>query len=60
MSKKRIINGVIAMAIFVALSVNAAFNTSGWSLVGEVFGWSLIITMLFLVVDNHIKEKEEA
>ena len=60
MSKKRIINGLVAMAIFAALSMNAACNTNGWPLVGEIFGWSLIVAILFIVVDHRIKEKENA
>lgn len=57
MKKTRIINGLIAVAILAALSMHAACNTSGWPLVGEVFGWSIIVGILYLVVDNRIKER---
>ena len=57
MKKTRIIIGLIAVIILAALSMNAACNTSGWSLVGEVFGWSIIVGILYLVVDNRIKER---
>lgn len=58
MKKKRIINGVVATWILAALSVNAASNAAGWALVGELFGWTLIVGILALVVDHHIKESE--
>lgn len=58
MSTKRILNGLIALAILAALSINAASNTNGWTLVGEIFGWSLLVGGSFLVVDNRIKESE--
>lgn len=58
MSKKRIINAVIAVSILVALSLNAACDNTGWALVGEIFGWSIIVGVSFLAVDNHIKEME--
>ena len=58
MSTKRILNGILAIAILAALSINAACNTDGWTLVGEIFGWTLLIGGTFLVVDNRIKESE--
>lgn len=53
--RKRQINAVVALTIFAALALNSACNNSGWALVGEIFGWSLIIGGMFLVVDNKLK-----
>lgn len=57
--RKRQKNALIAIAIFAALSINACFENSGWALVGEIFGWSLIVGGLFLVVDNKLKKTED-
>ena len=57
--KPRTINALLAAVIFVALVVNSASNNSGWALIGEVFGWSIIIGILFAVIDNKIKEMQQ-
>ena len=57
MKKARLINAMVAIVILVALSLNAACESNGWPLVGDIFGWSLLIGGSFLVVDNYIKER---
>jgi len=57
--RKRQKNAVVALTIFAALALNSACNNSGWALVGEIFGWSLIVGGLFLVVDNKLKKMED-
>lgn len=57
--RKRQKNAVVALTIFAALALNSACNNSGWALVGEIFGWSLIIGGMFLVVDNKLKKMED-
>ena len=52
-------NRLLALVAVAALAVNAASHTSGWALVGEIFGWVLIIGGTYLVVDNKIKEMQE-
>ena len=58
MSKKRIINLLVAIVILVALSFNAACESTGWALFGNIFGWTILVGVSFAVVDHHIKEKE--
>lgn len=58
MSKNRIINMLVAVAILAALSVNAASECQGWALVGDITGWTLIVGILSLVIDNKIKDGE--
>ena len=55
---KRQINAVVALTIFAALAINAATYCSGWALVGDIFGWALLVGGSFIVVDNKIKEGE--
>ena len=59
MSKKRKINALVAFAIFAALALESACKTNGMAFVGNVFGWSLIVGGLFMVVDTEIKEREQ-
>ena len=58
MSKNRIINLLVAIAILVALSFNAACESTGWALAGNIFGWAILVGVSFAVVDHHIKEEE--
>lgn len=53
----RKINLAVAIFVFVALAGNAATECTGWALAGDVFGWLLIVGILFAVVDNYIKER---
>lgn len=59
MSKKRKINALVAIAIFAALALNSACESNGWPLVGNIFGWLLIVGGLFMVVDHRFKEEEQ-
>ena len=59
MSKKRKTNALVAIAIFAALALNSACESNGWPLVGNIFGWFLIVGGLFMVVDTEIKEREQ-
>ncbi len=59
MSKKRIINALVAVAIFASLSINATFDSEGIALAGNIFGYFLLVGILALVVDNHIKEVQQ-
>ena len=52
-------NALLAIVVLMALAVNSASHNTGWVLVGEIFGWSLIIGGLWLVIDKHIKERAE-
>ena len=56
---KRNANRLLALVVVAALAVNAAAHTSGWALVGEIFGWALLVGAVFLVVDNKIKEMQK-
>ena len=58
MSKKRTINAIVALTIFAGLSINAAFESDGFALAGNVFGYLLLVGALFLIVDNKIKNIE--
>ena len=57
--KPRTINALLAAVVLVALIVNSASNNNGWALVGEIFGWTIIVGALFAVIDNKIKENEQ-
>lgn len=63
MSKKRVINGVVAIAIAVALVVMVTYywhkmGCTGWSLVAGI-AWNLTFpAALWACVDGYIKEKE--
>ena len=52
-------NALLAIVVLMALAVNSASRNTGWVLVGEIFGWSLIIGGLWLAIDKHIKERAE-
>ena len=52
-------NALLAIVVLMALAVNSASHNTGWVLVGEIFGWSLIIGGLGLAIDKHIKERAE-
>lgn len=58
MSKNRKINALVAIIIFAGLALNAAFESEGIALAGNIFGYFLIVGGLFLVVDNRIKNTE--
>ena len=58
MSKKRTINAIAALTIFAGLSINAACESDGFALAGNVFGYLLLVGALFLIVDNKIKSME--
>lgn len=55
---KRNVNRLLALVVMAALVVNAAAHNTGWALVGEIFGWSLIIGGSFLVADNKLKTED--
>ena len=55
----RQIHALLAIVVLIALAVNSASHNTGWVLVGEIFGWSLIIGGLWLVIDKCIKERVE-
>ena len=57
--KARKINGIVAVVVFVALAGNAFCESNGWALVGNIFGWAIIVAALWMVVDNKIKEREQ-
>ena len=52
-------NALLAIVALLVLAVNSASHNTGWVLVGEIFGWSLIIGGLWLMIDNKIKERAE-
>lgn len=57
--KPRAINVLLSAVVLAALVVNSAAHNSGWALVGEIFGWVLIVGILSAVIDNKIKENEQ-
>ena len=59
MTKARKINALVAASIWAALALNAACECNGWSLVGDVIGWALLVGATFLVIDNKIKEMQQ-
>lgn len=52
-------NTLLAIVALMALAVNAASRNTGWVLVGEIFGWSLLVGGSWLAIDRHIKEMED-
>lgn len=56
--KARKINTLVALVIAGALTVNALSTCNGWALVGDLFGWALIVGGLWMMVDNKLKERE--
>lgn len=57
--KARQVNILLSAVVYAALFVNSASTNYGWALVGEVFGWTIIIGSLFAVINNKIKESEQ-
>lgn len=58
--KARKINGAVAVAIAAGLVCNALCEYSGWTLAGTIFGNVLLVATLWVVVDNKLKEREQA
>lgn len=56
MKKHRIINAIVALTIFAGLSINAACESDGFALAGNIFGYLLLVGGLFMVIDNKIKQ----
>lgn len=56
--KKRNVCRLLAVVVLVGLAVNAASHNDGWVLVGEIFGWALIIGGLFAIIDNKLKAED--
>ena len=57
--KARVLNGIIAGITAAALSLNAACDSSGWILAGNIAGWLIIVGTLWFVIDNKIKEAQQ-
>lgn len=56
---KRRINAAVAVVVLAALVLNTASTCAGWQFVGDTLGWCAIISGLWLVVDNKLKEREQ-
>lgn len=56
--KARTLNRLIAVFAGVALCGNAACEECGWALAGSCFGWLLIVTGLYIIIDTKLKERE--
>lgn len=57
--KARVLNGIIAGITAATLSLNAACDSSGWVLAGNIAGWLIIVGTLWFVIDNKIKEAQQ-
>lgn len=57
--KAKTINNLLASVVLAALVGNTLFEFDGWCSVGQMFGYSLLVGGLWLIVNNIIKEREQ-